>query len=92
MEKILGLDDFQAMCLRTCPPITSGINMVLGLCGETGKICIKPCKGCIWSIYVKNEVAHQARLVVLDVFSLGCLSFWANVEYAQVVGTVGLMR
>lgn len=38
MEKILGLDDFQAMCLRTCPPITSGTNMVLGLCGETGEI------------------------------------------------------
>lgn len=38
MEKIFGLDDYQAMCLRTCPPITNGVNMVLGLCGETGEI------------------------------------------------------
>lgn len=37
MNKIFGLDEYQEMCLRTCPNI-NGINMVLGLCGESGEI------------------------------------------------------
>ncbi len=37
METILGLDDYQAMCMRSCANL-NGVNMVLGLCGETGEI------------------------------------------------------
>lgn len=34
---ILGLDDYQAMCLRTCPNLNF-VNFALGLCGESGEI------------------------------------------------------